>query len=999
MSPNCPKIILITTFLLLFFAQETTAQFVSFPQEPMLSRIQKIAEWAQKNAQSITYETRFLEGVTARAFTSASVDVEDWLRMSVEDTPLAYRKINRSRFVVFRSIDTPAASGTLAGKITDAFGTPLAGATVWLSAIGKGTATGMNGDYALTLAAGIYAAEIRFLGFEPMRVEQIEIGNGQTTRLDAALQETKIALHEIEIGRKLPENVIAGALRAQRNTPYISTVLSNQEINRSAANSVRDALKLVSGMEVTENDGLIVRGAGGRWNAVLLDGTPLPNYDPSHKLFSFDLLPLAAVDNIRLLQSATPDIPATFGNAATEIITKDIPEQNFVQLTAEASIHAQSTFHDQRTRRRGRLDFIGFDDGSRETATAFPPEHFGIRDQKTPPSQRYVATIGRAYTADNQKNRFGLIFSVSYGNTQRQTAVHHTVRGRWKNMDTYTGSYGQTRNSGHIYGYQTTMGGMLNAGWQRGKNRVSFRNVFSRNFENNLTEIAQHLEDIDYNEQNISHQFFNYPTFSSLIQNKLEGQHGAKNTLLRWNVSHTFVRRERKDAAFSEVYKPMRDDSLVYFLHHNPALKTLYPASSGWYHNTERDFWVGVSATFPFQWKSIKSNVTIGYNGSFGNIRYAYRERLHRYNNKSDIDNPEARIYQEIIQDEYRKTAIRNLPFVMLEHRWGKALRLVWGVQGNYENSARKWYAPSANVSFAPVSNVNVRASYQYTFIRPQLVDYVPFPVYDTHLLGTSVNRPVEPSFVQSLDFRVEKYASTLDLFSFGLFYRDIRNPIERTTFEYRHDERMYILQNSDRARHYGFEIHVRKHLDFFNGNDWLRKTQLTAGYVFTRSSVHGKRMRLITHENGDTKFKEIPTTQTRPLSGQMPYQFNAGIRYADNKLFVNVLFNRSGRQLFLLGENAHAHEYRASFNSLEANIGYRFPKSGILLKLSGSNLLKAHEIFYTNTPVDYVRDEYNFPTDNLLPRKTENYDKGRDPIVHKTRGERTITFSASGTF
>lgn len=48
MSPNCPKIILITTFLLLFFAQETTAQFVSFPQEPMLSRIPKIAEWRKK---------------------------------------------------------------------------------------------------------------------------------------------------------------------------------------------------------------------------------------------------------------------------------------------------------------------------------------------------------------------------------------------------------------------------------------------------------------------------------------------------------------------------------------------------------------------------------------------------------------------------------------------------------------------------------------------------------------------------------------------------------------------------------------------------------------------------------------------------------------------------------------------------------------------------------------------------------------------------------------
>lgn len=1000
MPINCPKIILIAAFLLLLFAQKTTAQLVSFPQEPMLSRIEKIAEWVQKNEQSITYETRFLEGVTAQAFTSTSADVEDWLRRSFEGNSLVYTKISSTRFVISRPIYPLSESGTLAGKITDAFGTPLTGATVWLPAVKKGSITGMNGDYALQLVSGMYAVEIRFLGFEPMRVKQIEIRNGQTIRLDAALQETKIALHEIKISRKLPENVIAGALRAQRNTPYISTVLSNQEINRSAAIGVRDALKLVSGVEVTENDGLIVRGAGGRWNAVLLDGTPLPNYDPSYKLFSFDLLPLAAVDNIRLLQSVTPDIPVAFGNAATEIITKDIPEQNFVQLTAQASIHTQSTFRDQRARRRGQLDFIGFDDGSRETATVFPPEHFGIRNRKTPLSQRYAATIGRTYTANNQKDRFGLIFSVSYGNTQRQTAVHHTVRGRWKNMDSYTGNYEQTRNSGHIYGYQTTVDGMLNAGWQRGKNRVSFRNIFSRNLENNLTEIGQHLEDISDNTQNLTYQFFNYPTFSSLIHNKLDGQHSVKNRLLRWNISHTFVGRERKDAAFSELYKPMRDDSLVYFLHHNSALKTLYPASSGWYNNAERDFRVGISATFLFQWKGIKNNVSVGYNGCFGNIRYAYRERLLRYNNKSDIDNPESLVYHEVVEDEYQKAAIRHLPFVMLEHRWGEKLRLVWGAQGNYENIDRKWHiAPSANVSFTPVSDVNVRVSYQHSVVRPQLDDYVPFPVYDTHLLGTSLNRPIEPSFVQSLDFRVEKYVDALDLFSFGLFFRNIRNPIERTTFEYRHDERMYILQNSDRARHYGFEAQVRKHLDFLGENGFLRKTQLTAGYVFTRSSVHGKRMRLVTHENGDTEFKETPTTQTRPLSGQMPYQLNAGVRFVDNKLFVNVLFNRSGQQLFLLGENAHAHEYRAPFNSLEASIGYRFLKSGILLKLSGSNLLNAHEIFYTNTPDDYVRDEYNFPTENLLPRKTENYDKGRDPIVHKTRSGRTVIFSVSHTF
>ncbi|MDO5523968.1 MAG: hypothetical protein Q4G48_07990, partial [Bacteroidia bacterium] len=152
-------------------------------------------------------------------------------------------------------------------------------------------------------------------------------------------------------------------------------------------------------------------------------------------------------------------------------------------------------------------------------------------------------------------------------------------------------------------------------------------------------------------------------------------------------------------------------------------------------------------------------------------------------------------------------------------------------------------------------------------------------------------------------------------------------------------------------------------------------------------------------HEDGQTEFVETEIVQTRPLSGQMPYQLNAGIHYAGSRLFVNVLFNRSGRQLFVLGEQAHTHEYRAALNSLEGSIGYRFSRSGISVKLSGINLLNANEIFYTNTPDDYARDEYNFPTDNLLPRKTENYDNGSDPIIHKTRAGRTFSFSVSRTF
>lgn len=998
------KIILIS-IVLLFFGAKTVGQTVSFPQETMLLRIEKIAEIAKETGKSITYETQFLQGITARTLTSQSADVEVWLRASMENTPLTYRKINDSRFVIIRNLNEKRITGTLAGKITDTFGTPLAEATIFFRNVQKGTTAGMNGDYTMTLTAGTYAAEIRFLGFETIHVEQIEIRKGEIARLDVALKESKTTLNEIEISRKSSESTVLGALRVQRSTPYISTVLSSQEISRSAANSLFDALKLIPGIATDENDNLAIRGADGRWNEILLDGTPLPNYASAYKLFSFDLLPLSAVENIRILKSTTPDIPVGLGNAITEIVTKDIPEHNFVQLKTEYRFNTQSTFKNQRGRKRGKWDFLGMDDGSRKMKMPFSPQHFDVYDQITPLSQHYAATIGRACTPYNGKHRLGLIFSLSYGNTQQQQTVHHTERGRWGNIGSYTGNHDQSQNSGHTYGYQTAIGAMLNVGWQWRKNRVGFRNIFSRSFENNLTEISQHLEDIPVTENNISRQFFNYPSFSTLIQSKLEGQHGVKNVLLKWNVSHTLVKLQRKDAAFSELYKPMRDDSLAYFLHRNPTLKALYPASGGWYANAARNFRLGVSATFPFHLENTKSCATIGYSGNYGNIRYAYSETLYRYENKTDIDNPESPVFQEFEQEEYRKAAIRHFPFLMLEHRWSEKLRVVWGAQGNYESIATKgtpkWYLiPSLNVSYnTPVPDLNVRASYQHSVIRPQLSDYIPFPLYDSYLLGTSVNRPIEPSFVQSFDFRVEKQMGAFDVFSFGLFYRNMQKPIERTTIQYRQDERMYVLQNSDHAHNYGMEAQLRKQLDFWGANSFSSKIHVSAACVITRSSVCGKRVQPMMNENGETEFVEMQTTQTRPLSGQMPYQLNAGIHYADNKLFVNLTFNRNGRRLFLLGEKAHAHEYRAPFNSLEASIGYRFPKSGILLKLSGINLFNTNEIFYTNTPDDYIRDGYNFPTDNLLPRKTENYDKGRDPIIHETQSGRTFTFSVSRTF
>lgn len=976
----------------LFFVGDALTQTVSFPAETMLSRIERITESAKEKGKSITYESQFLEGITANPIQTTSRNIETWLRLSLENTPLTHRKINDSRFVIVRRIDEKPAEGNLAGKITDTFGVPLAGATIWIQNVQKGTITGLDGDYSLSLSAGNFTAEIRFMGYEPVQVNSIEVNAKQTTRLDVALKESSVSLSEIVVTRTLPESTLIGAIHAQRNTPYVSSVLSVQEIERSASNTVRDALQLIPGVTSSQSDDIIIRGTGRRWNEIALNGIPLPNYDPSYKIFSFDLLPVSLVDNIRLLKSSTPDISTSFGSAMIDIVTKDIPEQNFVHLKTELQLNTQSSFQNQRGRKRSKWDFTGLDDHSREIPqnnTQIPAEHFQIYDRNTPPSQLYSVTIGRARSLADNGDRMGLLLSLSYGNTQQQSVIEHTQRRRWKSIGQYTGNMNESRNAGHTYGYNTVLGGMLNVGWQFGKNRISLRNILTRSFENDLTEISQHLEDIPDDDKNLSRQFFNYPTFSDVLQNKLDGKHLIGNTLLQWRVSHTLVKRERKDGAFSEMYKPLRDDSLLYYLHNNPQLREKYPASSGHYINHEQGFRTGFSASFPFHNRNVTSKFTIGYDGSYKRIQYSFKELLLQYKN-----NPAPEIYQTFEQKEFNKTVMEHFPFAMLEHRWNEKFRLVWGARANYESIVQKWgFMPSINLTWMPTAMLNARMGYRYSIIRPQLADYIPFRVYDTGLLGTSVNRPIHSSFLHSVDFQAEKQINTYDFASIGLFYRCIQHPIERATYKYGQDERMYVLQNSNEAINYGIEANLRKQLDFMA--DLMQNIQLVTGLTLTHSSVEGRRIMM----NDKGEFMETESMQKRPLSGQMPYLFTIGLNYADKNLNANILFNRSSRQLFVLGENAYQHEYRAPFNSLEASIGYRFPKSGILLKLSGSNLLNAHEIFYTNTPDDYVRDEYNFPTDNLLSRKTENYDKGRDPIVHKIRSGRTVTFSVSGTF
>jgi hypothetical protein len=87
---------------------------------------------------------------------------------------------------------------------------------------------------------------------------------------------------------------------------------------------------------------------------------------------------------------------------------------------------------------------------------------------------------------------------------------------------------------------------------------------------------------------------------------------------------------------------------------------------------------------------------------------------------------------------------------------------------------------------------------------------------------------------------------------------------------------------------------------------------------------------------------------KTRQLVGQSPYVINAGLTHTelDNKLSLNVLFNRLGKRIFLAGGSRFSSVYEMPRNVLDAQVGYKVLKSKGEIKLSATDILQNNYSF-----------------------------------------------------
>jgi outer membrane receptor protein involved in Fe transport len=296
----------------------------------------------------------------------------------------------------------------------------------------------------------------------------------------------------------------------------------------------------------------------------------------------------------------------------------------------------------------------------------------------------------------------------------------------------------------------------------------------------------------------------------------------------------------------------------------------------------------------------------------------------------------------------YLANSILNAGFLQFDNQFSKQLRVVWGLRiedfdqligsvrksdPRFVNSKKTDFLPGVNLTYKVNSTTNVRVSGSQTVIRPEFRELSTFQFYDFDLGATVAgNTGLQRTKVTNFDLRYELYPRAGELFTFGVFYKYFKSPIEvYFNASSGASSSTYNYINADEANSFGAELEFRKKLDFSE--------------AFKNFTVQGNVSYIYNRVTG------IGAGESRPMQGQSPYLINAAIQYdlAKYGLSTTLLFNEIGRRIAYVGGLDNPPIWENPRPVLDFQVGKKIIKSKGELKLNVSDIFNSMAIFYTD--------------------------------------------------
>lgn len=907
-------------------------------------------------------------------------------------------KINTLLFVLLMSLQA-IAGGKISGKVTDEkTGDPIIGATIIVQGTGKGTATDVDGRFMVDVAAGEYVVEIKYIGYMAKNVSDVVVKEGGVTELNATIAEdTKKQLTEVVVKASMKKESINALYSIQKNSIAVSSGISADIIQRTPDKNTGEVLKRVSGASVKDGKYVVIRGLSDRYNLAMVNNALMPSTEPDKKAFSFDVIPSNLIDNIIINKTASADMPGDFAGGVVTVLTKDVPEKDFVNVGVSAGYNTQSTGKDFVSNERTGMSYLAFPGNTNALPSSFGKDaayYNGLRN--TNPQQQYDAakslpnsykevtttampntainaSVGKAVNFKNG-DKFGAVVGLNLRNNQ--TVVPEYVRGKYEatpRIHTYT--------TEKQYRYSSNVAALANFSYVTGKSKISFKNLYNKIYDNTYYQregyTTSNLQQIKASSS--------IPSERQVYNAQLEGEHafGKRNIKATWNLNYSNLNAQQKDlrtafymrnVSFNQADEPVADETVPY---------EIVDRSCRRFFSKQNDNNYGGNAnvTYPFKMFNQKQAVKAGYLYQYKTREFAARifqyepigialphelgqaSPYELFDNKN-IGTPNGLFLREMTnnEDAYKAYGMLNAGYVMLDNAFSEKIRLTWGVRvesyaqtlkvnksGGGTRTKEDVFTdvlPSFNLSYSATEKSKFRLSGSRTVNRPEFREIAPFQFIDFENLWTiQGNEDLVRANITNVDFRYEYYPSAGEAITAGVFYKNFANPIEAKMDDQSNlDLLIFTYKNAKSAYAAGVEVDVRKKMSFISDARWLENLIVGGNFSYIYSRVDAS--------NIIGKTNTIGTKTDRPLQGQSPYLINASVLYNMPKtgLAFSAMYNRIGQRIAIVGNASIPTTWENGRDVIDLQISKTVLKNKGEVKLTVGDLLNQHTTFYWNT-------------------------------------------------
>ncbi|GAB5546527.1 MAG: TonB-dependent receptor [Sandaracinaceae bacterium] len=885
----------------------------------------------------------------------------------------------------------PTADTGIRGRIVDSQtgeGLPDAIVIARSPSVMENTITSDTGGYVLVVPQGRYSV----LGYTDLyhgaRMPRVVVRSGRWTDLTLTLDpiDAEAVAEEVEIVYRADTSSAAAQDQLRAASSGIGEGMGSEQMSQSGASDAGSAARNVVGVTL-EGTNLNIRGLGGRYTIVLLNGVQLPSTDPDVPAVDLDLFPTSIIDNLHISKAFLPNLPGNFAGGVLDIRTVRFPTEFTFQLQAGVGGNSISTFRQMLGYQGGDLDWLGYDDGTR----AFPrglddqlvvtrtgpitnsaqleeaAERFAnvwqFERQMAAPNFGLEATLGDSMDMGGSR-RFGYLVTAfyDYSAVREIGLARPRPRIQGDSLEVFNDYQGERGRE------EVRLGALGTASLEMSQDdSVTFLTLYNRSLDDEVERLVGINGELGAGEQTERWQM--QYLARQLWFNQLRGDHRnmfGSRFRLRWSAYGSYGSREEPDRR-TVTYGPQ-----------GGSIRWLDKAGSGerFYSNLEQyDLGGTLDLRFPL-WTEAWADIG-------GQVRGATRDFvIRRIRMVQEPRNMDQSVYQQPVEtlfdeqsigtitrlreftrgnDSYHSEQLYYAGYAQLETPLGDALSFTGGArlevfeqlvqsQSPFEEDTDPATAemnrtdrtdidvlPGAALRLEVMDRMFLRAAYGMTVARPQVRELAPYQYYDfVRDRNIQGNPDLERTTIQNADLRWEWFFGEGEIVALSAFYKYFDRPIELQIFNPGNYDAQYV--NANFAHNVGGEAELRFNLRHLH--DVLGNFSVGANLALIWSTV----------ELPDEISGAVQAV--RPLYGQAPYVANLSLQFdePDAGVTASLVYNVVGPRITDVGTRVNdsilPNIERAPFHQLDLVVGWRFEEH-FMLRLKLKNLLFQTQDYY----------------------------------------------------